>query len=137
MLRINLSNQITNQVLPKTGTKVTQIYDAAGQLMSKTVVLGEKNRVSKYIKSFQTMYTHGRPITMITEGARFEDPILEKGFSHYSDDVFLYDYGYKGWINTDSRSFNDRAKYDQWLSMSSSPAKEYFSRINKLFKNSN
>ncbi|MFA7659536.1 MAG: hypothetical protein WCY19_08895 [Candidatus Gastranaerophilaceae bacterium] len=59
-MNASMANQITTRILPKTGTSVTKFYDDFGALLSKTVILGKGNIISKGTKAFITSFTHGK-----------------------------------------------------------------------------
>jgi len=72
MVAINqsMANQVTRKILPKTGTAVTKVYDGVGNVVSKTVIPGSGNKISKYTNSYITSYSNGKP-SMLTTNNNF------------------------------------------------------------------
>lgn len=64
---VKITGSVT-QKLDKTGTRFTKVYDDAGQIISKTVDVGSKNKSSKFDK-LTTYYSKGKP----------ESTVLRKG----------------------------------------------------------
>lgn len=55
-----MANRVITKVLPKTNTSITRIYNGSGQIVSKTVILGEGNKISKSTRSTVTSYYNGK-----------------------------------------------------------------------------
>ena len=63
--------------LELTGTCFTNVYDDSGQLISKTVGVGSKNKSSKY-KTMKTYYYMGKPESVVLRNGRLVEAYAKK-----------------------------------------------------------
>lgn len=62
---------VLTKTLPKTGTQIAWVKNAAGETINKTVIPGAKNKVGKYITSISTNYAQGKPIQSAIKQSNF------------------------------------------------------------------